>query len=230
MVAADFIQKGLILNSPFLDWNLSPFLENFLVPVVASLGRLFPHWKVLDGQHSFYADALLADKKGEWNFNTDWKKPEGYPIRAGWLRAIHRAQRELQRGTELTCPVLVLSSDSSVREEGQWQEDFRRKDIVLDVEDIHRYGLRLGKNVEYLPIPGGMHDLALSSRPVREEFYRACFGWISRLLHTGSPASGAPAAKTEVGNAVPLAGKGIPSYYLRSCVTFRKAPALSLKK
>ena len=222
--------KGLILNSPFLDWNLSPFLENFLVPVVASLGRLFPHWKVLDGQHSFYADALLADKKGEWNFNTDWKKPEGYPIRAGWLRAIHRAQRELQRGTELTCPVLVLSSDSSAREEGQWQEDFRRKDIVLDVEDIHRYGLRLGKNVEYLPIPGGMHDLALSSRPVREEFYRACFGWISRLLHTGSPTSGAPAAKDEVGNAVPLAGKGIPSYYLRSCVTFRKAPALSLKK
>ena len=118
----------------------------------------------------------------------------------------------------------------SAREEGQWQEDFRRKDIVLDVEDIHRYGLRLGKNVEYLPIPGGMHDLALSSRPVREEFYRACFGWISRLLHTGSPASGAPAAKAEVGNAVPLAGKGIPSYYLRSCVTFRKAPALSLKK
>ena len=124
----------------------------------------------------------------------------------------------------------MLSSDSSAREEGQWQEDFRRKDIVLDVEDIHRYGLRLGKNVEYLPIPGGMHDLALSSRPVREEFYRACFGWISRLLHTGSPASGAPAAKDEVGNAVPLAGKGIPSYYLRSCVTFQKAPALSLKK
>lgn len=174
---------GLVLNSPFLDWNLTAFQERVLMPVVSAVGRWFPRWKVQGEGHSFYSDALRADAKGEWFFNTGWKKPDGYVKRAGWLRAIHRAQRELQRGTvELPCPVLVLSSDSSAWEKGIWQEDFRWKDIVLDVQDIQRYGNRLGSKAEYRAIPGGMHDLALSASDARDEYYRVCFQWIHGLF------------------------------------------------
>ncbi|MGI6220138.1 MAG: alpha/beta hydrolase [Bacteroidaceae bacterium] len=175
---------GLVLNSPFLDWNLTSFQENVLMPVVSAAGRLFPRWKVQGGGHSFYSDALL---KEHWTFDTNWKKPEGYVKRAGWLRAIHRAQRELQHGVELSCPVLVLSSDSSAWEKGAWQEDFRRKDIVLDVADIQRYGRRLGERVECRTIPGGMHDLVLSAPEARDEFYRVCFQWIEEILQSAAP-------------------------------------------
>jgi len=38
--------QALILNSPFLDWNLSPFMRKGVMPVVSILGRFMPGVKL----------------------------------------------------------------------------------------------------------------------------------------------------------------------------------------
>ncbi len=41
-----------------------------------------------------------------------------------------------------------------------------------------RYALRLGADVTKIRIAGGMHDLVLSAKPVREEVYTSLFEWL----------------------------------------------------
>lgn len=181
---AELPVTGLILNSPFLDWNLGGLMETVVIPVVAWLGRFFPEWTVQGGGgFSQYAASLLKRYKGEWTFNEHWKMTEGHPKRAGWIRAIDEAQQQVREGLSLECPVLVLSSDSSCRETEEWQEAYRSSDIVLDVHDIQRLGTRLGSHVTRDTIVGGIHDLILSRPPVREIAYRKIFDWLSQCSY-----------------------------------------------
>lgn len=169
---------GLILNSPFLDMNMSWFLEDIAIPVVSVIGKLFPRIKVQGGGHNSYAHSLLDEHHGEWTFNTDWKKISGHPKRAGWLRAIHQGHGIVQKGLELSCPVLVMSSDKSFTESEEWNEAYAVSDVVLDVNDIRKYGARLGSNISYFTIPDGIHDLILSAQPARDYTYQVIFDWL----------------------------------------------------
>lgn len=163
--------ESLILNSPFLDMNMSWFMEKVAIPVVAWLGKFFPNWVVEKEGFSSYAQSLLADYKGEWHFNTDWKRPEGYPKKAAWIRAIHLGHKKIKKGLSLSCPILVLSSDKSFPESKEWHEEYRTSDIVLDVNDIQTLAPKLGKQVTRDTVPNGMHDLILSASPYRETMY-----------------------------------------------------------
>lgn len=170
--------ESLILNSPFLDMNMSWFMEKIAIPVVAWLGKFFPDWVVEKEGFSSYAESLLANYKGEWKFNTDWKRPEGYPKKAGWLRAIHQGHKRIKEGLSLTCPVLVVSSDKSFPESKDWHEEYRISDIVLDVNDIQTLAPNLGKYVTRDTVPNGMHDLILSTSPYRQMMYKKLKEWL----------------------------------------------------
>lgn len=173
--------EGLILNSPFLDWNFSPVKEKFLIPVIAFIGRFFPNWMIQGaGGISSYAKSLLKRFYGEWEFDTRWKKPEGHPIKAGWIHAVQEAQQSVRKKSNIDCPVLVLSSQQSLKETENWQEDFKKSDIVLDVQDIQRLGKKLGKQVVCNSIRGGMHDLILSEKSARDETYKLMLDWMER--------------------------------------------------
>ncbi len=176
--------KGLILNSPFLDWNFSRFMENILTPVIAFFGRFFPNWTIQSssGHISAYAKSLLKQYKGEWEFDTRWKKPEGHPIKAGWIHAIHEAQQSVQKKSNLHYPVLVLSSRQSLHETVAWIDEFKKADIVLDVQDIQRFGKKLGKQVTCDSIQGGIHDLVLSEKGARDQTYTSIFEWINSIF------------------------------------------------
>ena len=175
--------KGVALNSPFLDWNFGWFMEQVLIPAVSFLGNYFPEWTVQSGGNPSYAHSLLKGFHGEWEFDTDWKMPLGHPKRAGWIRAIEEAQRDVQQGCNIQCPVLVLSSTRSYPESAEWHDEYLSSDIVLSVDDIQQYGERLGSNVERHRIEGGIHDLILSPRPARDEAYRLLFEWMEQILH-----------------------------------------------
>ncbi len=170
--------KGLILNSPFLDMNMSWLLEKIGIPLVSFIGIFCPRMKVQGYGEPHYSHSLLEDHNGEWNYNTDWKKLNGHPKRAGWIRAIHRGHKKAHKNLEITCPILVMSSDRSARENEGWHDKYLRSDIVLDVEDIQKYGARLGNRVTLDTIPDGMHDLILSSEPVRNITYQTIFKWL----------------------------------------------------
>lgn len=173
--------KALILNSPFLDWNFGWFMEEVMLPTVAYIGKWFPRLPVSGGGVPNYAFSLLRDHQGEWEFLTNWKMPYGHTKRAGWIRAIQEAQQSVQNGERLQCPVLVLSSDHSLPEEEQWNDAYLRADIVLDVEDIRRYGERLSPQTTYSSVPDGMHDLVLSNRAARQRTYLILHDWMAQL-------------------------------------------------
>lgn len=174
----DSAVESLILNSPFLDMNMSWFMEKVAIPTVSFLARFFPDWIVEKTGFSSYAESLLAEHKGEWTFNTLWKRPEGYPKKAAWLRAIHQGHKKVKKGLSLTCPVHVLSSDKSFTETAAWQEEYRNADIVLDVNDIQTLGLKLGTNVVRDTVANGMHDLILSAEPYRTIVYDKISHWL----------------------------------------------------
>lgn len=173
------VVEGLVLNSPFLDWNFGWFMEEAVIPAVAWLGKHFPDWTVdSGGNFSQYAASLLKRYRGEWDYNTDWKKEYDAPKKAGWVRAICVAQEELRTLPSLSVPVLLLSSDQSCPETKEWNNDYKRSDIVLDVDDIQKYGNCLSQDLTRDTIPGGMHDLILSEPLVRKRAYRAILDWL----------------------------------------------------
>lgn len=170
--------KGLILNSPFLDMNLSRFQEKILLPLVTALP--FKNIRISQGNNKTYAESLLQKYHGEWEYDTTLKKEVSPRISIGWLTAIRQAQRYLHRKAAIQTPILLMHSDKSVHA-STWNPHCNRGDAVLDVHDIARYGKQLGPQVTEVMIPNGMHDLILSPKPARELAYRSIFEWINQL-------------------------------------------------
>ncbi|MFI3286273.1 MAG: alpha/beta hydrolase [Rikenellaceae bacterium] len=172
---------ALILNSPFFDMNLGGGLvEGIGVPFVSTMGSLFKDWRIQKGndEPGGYGKSISNKYDGEWEFDTQFKRIESLPINAGWIRAIHRAQRQLQKGLEVPCPVLVLYSDKSI--EGEYDaEKYKSGDSVLDVEDIAEFAPLIGKKVTAEEVAGGMHDIVLSPEQVRYPLYNYIFEWIN---------------------------------------------------
>ena len=172
-----FPVRGLILNSPFLDMNLSPFLEDVAVPLVSFVSPVLRNIKVSESDGNAYAQSLLRRYHGEWDYNTRWKLEYSPDLYSAWLGAIHKAHVYVQQGTDIRVPILLMYSARSVSG-STWTPDFNDADAVLDVNDIARYGQLLGADVHHLRVHGGLHDLVLSRRPVREALYKAIFRWI----------------------------------------------------
>lgn len=170
---------GLILNSPFLDWNFGWFQKNIVMPVVAFIGKYFPDLTVQGYGDASYAHSLLKQFKGEWEYNTDWKMINGHPKKAGWIYSIQEGQKKIQKGIQLKCPVLVMSSNKSFPETKEWNNEYRTSDIVLNVHDIQKYGMKLGDFVTRDTIQNGIHDLILSEKVYRDHTYRTVFEWLN---------------------------------------------------
>lgn len=168
--------KGLMLNSPFLDWNLPRWMKRVAIPAVSALGRLVPGLPVRQKPDDGYARSLLSAFGGEWDYRRDWK-PDVLPDPdAGWVRAIHTAQRQL-RERQIDVPVLLMHSAESVRP-GDGEEKYNRADAILDVDTISRYGRMLGPDVTEVGFAGGLHDLVLSRPDVRRRVYEVMLQWL----------------------------------------------------
>lgn len=172
--------EGLILNSPFLDMNLTPLYENVIVPAASLIGALLPDLELSQDNSTAYYESLHTDERGEWSYDTTLKLKSSPPTTAGWIRAIHEAHKSVQGGYDLQIPILLLYSDKSVVASA-WCEEYQVSDSVLDVEDIKKYGSNLGQNVTHSQIEDGLHDIILSNYEAREEAYRSIFEWLNNL-------------------------------------------------
>lgn len=172
--------KALILNSPFLAWNLSPFMRKIAMPVVAFLGKFFPNTKVHQKPDRGYAESLLDEYGGEWSYRKDWK-PDILPDPdMGWVRAIQKGQQELRR-SKVRVPVLLMHSAESVHP-GDGKEKYKSADAILDVKAISSHGKKLGDDVTEVEFDGGLHDLVLSRMDVRDKMYRKMISWLKTKL------------------------------------------------
>lgn len=168
----------IILNSPFLEFNTSWLKRKLAIPLVSQLGRLFRYGHMKNELSPLYGMSVHKSGKGEWDFDLKLKPKEGIPLYFAWLRAIRKGQKRIKQGLEIKVPVLVMHSDCSSWEK-EWSEILKRTDAVLDVDDIRHYAPRLGKQIELAEIRGGMHDLVLSTPPVRKEVFRKMLNWLA---------------------------------------------------
>lgn len=168
----------IVLNSPFLSFNAKKYtLLSFVLPVASFISRFLPFIHSESGLSGVYFPSVYKKYKGEWDFDTRFKPPGGIPLYWSWLRTVREAQGKLKKGLGIKQPVLVMSSDRSFYGK-HWSDEALCSDAVLNVADIEKYSSRIGGDVTYVQIEGGMHDLFLSRKDVREHALAVMFDWI----------------------------------------------------
>jgi alpha-beta hydrolase superfamily lysophospholipase len=172
---------GVVLNSPWLDLQGSFLLRTAGTKAIDQVGARRPYQAIPRNISGLYGKSLHKDHRGEWDFDLRWKPIESFPVYAGWLRAIRRGHARLHRGTDLTAPILMLSSGrSSVPRD--WDDSVTSTDIVLDVEQMWRWAPKLGRHVTMVRVDGGLHDLMLSTEPVRKVVFDETDRWLSAYV------------------------------------------------
>nr|WP_275588480.1 alpha/beta hydrolase [Microlunatus panaciterrae] len=172
---------ALVLNSPWFDLNSNWFNRVIATRVIDLVGGFVPHVRV--GQlGDAYGRSLHTSTGGQWNYDLAWKPLAGFPVHAGWLRAIRRGHARVRRGLHIGVPVLVCTSSRSGHPVHPTPNELMSTDCVLNVEHMTSLAPRLGNDVTVRRIPGGRHDLALSDQPARAEYEHVVFDWLSRRL------------------------------------------------
>ncbi len=176
------IIRLLVLNSPFLDFNLKPFTKNVGVPIVSTIGKFFPNIKNTLKGKDFYNRVISKDMDGEWEINKVWKQPKLEP-NYGWVRGIHLAQKRIKKGLTIDIPILVMrSSESHYVFTDKAYQTYDGGDMVLSVKDIAKYSINLGTNITDVVIAKAFHDVFISKKEVRESAYRNMFFWVDAYI------------------------------------------------
>ncbi|MEX0720431.1 MAG: alpha/beta hydrolase [Balneolaceae bacterium] len=168
---------ALILNAPFLEFNLTTWQKYVIVPLSGLLSFFNPYAFRKKPFAHLYGSSISMKHKGEWDFKEEWKPIGGFPAYLKWVYAVYVAQRKLHQASEIQVPILIIHSDKSSQPK-KWDEIIFESDMVLNVEHIKEYGKRLGKEVEFLEVKGGIHDIFLSCEEVREIAISKMFHWL----------------------------------------------------
>jgi len=172
--------NALILNSPFLEFNISK-LKRLFLPVISKFSILFNKFAKLDEALSrVYSQSIHKGDFGEWEFSQEWKPVDGFPAFYAWTNAVLDAQNKLKSESNIHVPVLVMHSSKSLVTK-IYSEDAQNADTVLNVEHIKKFGSTLGDDVTMVSIKNGMHDLVLSRKEVRELVFQKMFSWLNNI-------------------------------------------------
>lgn len=158
---------GLVLNSPWLEFQAGGFGREAVAPFV----QLGSRWAPLDPlpgvDFGFYARAVSRAHGGEWDLVPEWRPENGFAVRPAWLAAIFAGHQRVARGLSIDAPVLtLLSARSTIR--ASWSEQMRSSDSVLVVDDIAQRALGLGPVSTIVRFDAALHDVFLSRAPIRE--------------------------------------------------------------
>ncbi|TGE22939.1 alpha/beta hydrolase [Hymenobacter metallicola] len=185
LYAQDGSRRGavaaLFLNSPFFAMHQNWLNRHLGVPLAARLGRWLPDVQLPANLPTEYGQSLHQRYHGEWDYYLPWKPIEVFPVKLGWLRAIHAGHRRIARGLQIPQPVLVMHSDKTLSRAG-WSEQYFETDAVLNVRHIRELSPGLGAHVTVMAISGGIHDLVLSRPAVRAHVYQQLFRWLATVL------------------------------------------------
>tara|TARA_R110000868_G_scaffold37111_10_gene131549 strand:+ start:36723 stop:37643 length:921 start_codon:yes stop_codon:yes gene_type:complete len=167
---------GLILNSPFFDFNQSKLRTFISLCVAKIISALSPYSKIEGALSPTYPKSIHKDYHGDWDFNLKWKPINGFPTYFKWVSAIGKAQKKLAH-SNITAPILLMHSSGS-KKLIAFSEEATLNDLVLDIEDMKRVGKNLGNEVSFVQINHAMHDIFLSSKKVRDAAFKKMFEWL----------------------------------------------------
>lgn len=175
------VASAVILNSPWLELQLSGAVRRALAPVVNLRARLNPHDIALPQLDlGFYHRAQLeVAQPGELDgIQPMWRPERADPVSSGWLSAILRGHRQVSGGLNIDAPICVLLSQRT--QFGlNWRDEMAYSDTVLEVEGIARAALRLGPSVTVQRIEGALHDVFISSKLARDLAYSRLDQWVN---------------------------------------------------
>lgn len=178
---------ALILNSPWLELQLSGFTRAAITPMVDLQARLRPLDAAPQVDLGFYtrAQAEAADPDDPMEIDTAWRPAQSMAVHAGWFRAVLAGHAAVADGLSIAAPVCVLLS-ARTAVPTRWSDELTRADTVLVVDDIARAALRLGSSVTVERIDGALHDVFLSRREAREDAYARLDRWAVGMLAGGA--------------------------------------------
>ena len=169
--------KALWVNSPFYDFNMNPIKKKLGLPNLSRVGKICPDLEFPSELNKWYVTSLHKSLKGEWDFNLEWKKTTYPLVRLSFIRAIFEAQKEIHQGVTLNVPALVMHSDQT-KNPKKWHKHAQSSDVILDVKHIDKYARKMKGDVTISEIKGGLHDLVLSEKSVRDQVYQQLFQWL----------------------------------------------------
>lgn len=177
------VLNGLILNSPWVDFQGSPLLRAATTMVAKNLGRdvVRAARPIPLPDSNTYVRSIHSSFDGEWDFDLALKRHPSFGVRPGWLSAIAAGHERIRAGLHIDTPVLSMMSARSDFKR-RWHEGHMRADTVLDVERLARRCVQLGPNVTIVRIEDGLHDLMLSRADVREVVFEAMERWMTGWL------------------------------------------------
>lgn len=172
---------GLVLNAPWLEFQMGTAARTLLEPVVELGKRVLPLTQYPQIDLGFYSRTLSNRFDGEWDIDARWKPDLGFRGTRGWLSAIFRGQATVASGLGLSVPVLVLLSQRSMLQV-KWSPEMSGADTVLDVEAVAQRSVHLGSDVTIRRFDGALHDVVLSKPGVRSQLWEAIEAWLPRAV------------------------------------------------
>jgi len=182
------VATALILNSPWLEFQLSGVTRAAVAPIVELRARVRPLNTAPQVDLGFYSRAQeeVADPADPMEVNTEWRPVQTWAVHAGWLNAILEGHARVAAGLSIPIPICVLLSARSAVP-ARWSEELTSADSVLVVDDIARATLKLGPSITIERIPGALHDVFLSRHEARELAYERLDRWVSGYLAVRAP-------------------------------------------
>jgi alpha-beta hydrolase superfamily lysophospholipase len=174
---------AVILNSPWLEFQLSAMTRAAVAPMVGLQARLRPLDTLPQVDMGFYSRAQREVRGSDLDVNPAWRPEQTMAVHSGWLHAILAGHTRVAAGLHIDVPVCVLLSEKSAVPT-RWSEELTRADTVLVVDDIARASLRLGDSVTVERIPGALHDIFLSRADARDIAYERMDRWVMGSLGT----------------------------------------------
>lgn len=171
---------GLILNSPFYEQNQTWVAKNIGIPIISVLSYIFPNAVASRSKSNAYAQSLHEKYHGEWDYDLNMKLESNNPVYFSWLRAVAKAQNDIEDIENIGVPTLVMCSDKSTSST-EYDDSYDNSDSVLNVKDIEKHAKNMGENVEFVTIKDGIHDIALSKKSVRDNYYLTISNFLKRL-------------------------------------------------
>lgn len=166
---------ALVLNSPWFDFTQPAHTQTVARVASSLLRRVAPRFP-LSSLSPEYPRSIHLSTGGEFDFDTAFKVLDNFPARAGFVASVIALQRRIrERGLAIDVPVLVATSGRFG--DKRLAADLAEADCVLNPADMERLAPRLGSKVEVRAFPGGLHDLAVSRRPVRDDYTTAVIAW-----------------------------------------------------
>ncbi|WP_353827901.1 alpha/beta hydrolase [Agromyces sp. SYSU T0242] len=175
---------ALVLNAPWLEFQLSGIGRQAIQPMIGFRARLDPMGPLPNVDLGFYTRSVAHEQDGEWEYDHAWRPDRGFRTHPAWLTAILAGHATIAAGVEVGCPVLtVLSARSTLLP--RWDPAMLTSDIVLVVDEIAERSLKLGRDVTVARIEGALHDAFLSREPARSAAYAAILRWLRGYAPAG---------------------------------------------